>query len=228
MILLADRLLLPLAALLAVLLARRRADHRPVAAALCIQSGASLARLLLHRVLVGHPVPFTGWPRAAFHLSQALTFAGNATFAWCCLAVLVTSSKRPAPEGWIAGWASTFSRRDVVHVWIGFTVVCIARYPELRRESLAPVYLAAELAALLAWALASVHAARAEGLRGLVGTPARVVVTLLGAISLAALAGPWTAGLYGAAYSPQQASLLVLYTAIMLVHLVALRQTARV
>ncbi len=225
MILLADRLLLPLAAILAVLLARRRADHRPVAVALCIQSGASLVRLLLHRALLG-PAPFTGWPRVAFHLSQSLTSAGNAAFAWCCLAVLCSrrsTAERPARAGWIAGWVSTFSRRDVVHVWIGFSVVCIARYPELRGAALVPVYLAAELAALLVWALASVHAARADGLRGLVGTPARVVVTLLGAISLGALAGPWTAGLYDAAYSPQQASLLVLYTAIVLVHLVALR-----
>ncbi len=208
MILLADRLLLPLAALLAVLLARRRADHRPVALALCLQSGTSLARLLLHGVLVGHPAPFASWPRVAFHLSQALTFVGNATFAWCCLAVLCP---RLRTRGWIAGWV------------VGFAGTIASLYPELRGAALVPIYLAAELAALLVWALASAHAARADGLRGLVGTPARVVVTLLGAISLGALAGPWTAGLYDAAYSPQQASLLVLYTAIVLVHLVALR-----
>lgn len=128
----------------AVLLAWRRADHRPFAAWSVGTVIATLARLILAvTVLPTRPLgspPFAGVQRLAFHLDEALFLASDAGLA--VLAIWLFDERRRLAFLPALAWAGTVA-------------YLAAHYPEIRGDDLRKVYLAAQLGAL-AVAIASI------------------------------------------------------------------------
>lgn len=115
--------------------ARRRPEHRPVAALLSVGLVADLVRQAIG-VLVLQPTraasggaPFSGQARAAFHVDEALFLAWPAAVAACAVAVYLR--RRPWP---------------VALVYVVATIAVCAAYPMLRGPALARAYFGAELA----------------------------------------------------------------------------------
>jgi hypothetical protein len=128
-----------LAAILAIGIARRRSDHWPPALFLGAMVSANAARWVL-RSLVIFPAqalepgaPLHGLARAAGHIDQALFLAWPAGIVALTLAVF--SGRRP----WLVaiGWALAVA-------------ALVLTYPSIRGTATRPLYLAAELAAVLA------------------------------------------------------------------------------
>lgn len=232
--------LLVACAALAVLLARRDRQHRPVAIALWIMAGAALVRLALDAPL-SVAGPHVGWTRALFHIDQALLLAGVFALPWVACVTLWDRFRRyPWPSMWIFGWL------------VSVAMVALD-YPTLRGDALRRVYLAAELGTLFVCALAIVlwlrrlgSLSRAQVAGGLDPVPpkpgvvaddttfppgpgtsprwytiATVLVLVLGDAALLGL-GAWQHGLFGNAYMLQQAGLLAVYFVIVCVHVAAL------
>lgn len=133
--------LLALSALVTVaawLVARQRAEHRPVALYLTVSLVADLARwplttavLIPTRARLGE-APFTGWARVACDVDNALFLAPHAALA--ALAVWVFAARRrPWP---------------VALVWLAAVAVLSIGYPLTRGAVLHHCYLAAELTTL--------------------------------------------------------------------------------
>ncbi len=127
-----------LAAALAVVLARRRVDHRPVAIFLIGMTLANAARWALRTFVIlpaqalAPGAPLHGLSRAAGHFDQALFFAWPAGIV--ALTIAVFSRRRPWP---------------VAIPWALMVAALVLTYPEIRGTATRPFYLAAELAALL-------------------------------------------------------------------------------
>lgn len=160
-----------LAAVLAVLLARRRAEHRPIAVFLVSMAAIDLARLgLAHLVdFAAAPRPHVGLVRLAFHVDELGFLAWPAGLV--ALALVVFAGRRPWPAAvaWVATWAGL-----------------VALYPSdlVRGPGLARVYLATFLCSLAVYvaALAQWGAKRAAP------NSAHAVLLVLGAVELARLA----------------------------------------
>jgi len=137
MLLWAARITLLLAAISAVVLARRRVDHRTFAAFVAWVASADVLRWVLSKSFgllrpPGLP-PFVGAARAAFHVDQAIELSWSAGLA--TLAIIVFSRRR-----WVAALIGL--------VWAGAIAYLATHYPEVRGEALRKFYLAAELAAV--------------------------------------------------------------------------------
>jgi len=128
-----------LAAGSAVLAARRRADHRPAAAALCILLVANLAAIPLasNALLPPHADPWGGWMRVLVYLDGAVQLSSDATVAGLALAITVNRPKRAVAA--VAG------------VWALASVALAMAYPSpmVRGASLQKIYFAADLAGVL-------------------------------------------------------------------------------
>jgi hypothetical protein len=166
--------LLAVCAALALAVARRSPEHRPLAAALCGLLGASLILIGLHHVLVG-PVPFTGWLRAGMRLEIAL----RVLWRWAVAAAL---------------WWTLGSRRGAwacLGVGAAIALGCAAAYPWLRQERLftayAWIHFAASSASLLA-VLAQLVSPRR------IPKGAEVPALILASGSAAQTFGAWFAG----------------------------------
>jgi hypothetical protein len=140
MILLAARLALLSAAVAALLLARRRADHLPFAALLTWGAIVDGVRVALDGIFgllrpLGSP-PFTGAARVAFHVDEAISL--STTAATVIVAILLFSQRR-----WMAALPGV--------AWIGAVAYLSALYPDpaVRGEGLRRVYLATELGAVM-------------------------------------------------------------------------------
>ena len=124
-------------AIAAVLLSRRRADHRPFAAWSVATTMATITRLILaFTVLPVRPLgspPFTGAQRAFFHVDEAL-FLGS-TAALAAVAIVLCAKER------------ALALLPAV-AWIASVAYLATHYPEIRGDALRRFYLAAELAAL--------------------------------------------------------------------------------
>jgi hypothetical protein len=125
------------AAALAWVVARRRPDHRPIAAVLTVGLVSDLARQAL-RVVVFLPArehlngtPFTGWTRVAADVDNALFLAYPAAIIALVVVVLL---RRPA-------WPVAFP-------WALAVAALAVAYPATRGATLSRCYLGAELGAL--------------------------------------------------------------------------------
>jgi hypothetical protein len=125
-----------LAAVLAVVLAYRRAEHRPVAAFLVAMVAIDVGRLYLRNAFhLDVPGPYVGAQRIAFHGDEAGFLAWPAGLAALALAVF-EGRRRPWPP--VAAWAV---------VWVAL----VALYPSdlVRGDGLRRVYFAAFLTGLV-------------------------------------------------------------------------------
>lgn len=130
---------------LAWVLARPRTEHRPIAALLTVSLVADVCRRAL-AVLILDPTharlgsaPFTGWPRLAGHLGEALFLAWPAAIAAAALAVFHVGS----PE------AKMRRHLAVLGVYGAALVALVVTYPITRGALLIRCYLAANLAAIV-------------------------------------------------------------------------------
>jgi len=184
------------AAVSAVLLARRRADHRPFAVYMVSVTVANTMRAMLTAWWcpirpLGSP-PFTGSARLAFHVDEAVGLALPAALAITAI-VLFAERRRLAVVPALA--------------WIGGVAYLCASYPEVRGEQLRRVYLAAELGALCIAA----GAITLWTWRRLPPTPARVAllaVVIVDGVTL--IAGAWRYGFWDH-WHLQQIALTLLY-----------------
>jgi hypothetical protein len=159
-----------LAAALAVVLAIRRVDHRPIAVFLVVMTAIDLARLALAHVVDfdAAPRPHVGLVRFAFHIDELGFLAWPAGLA--ALALVVFAGR---PYGLVRlAWAAT-------------GVCLIALYPSdlVRGAGLAQIYLAAELVALAVYVVTLAR----WGARRAAPSSAHAVLLVLGAVELARL-----------------------------------------
>lgn len=200
------------AAVSAVLLARRRADHRPFAVFLLVVTAANLARAVLASVYpLLRPLdmpPLEGAARVAFHAEQALFTTWPAGIAAVSIALF-------ARRRWLAllpGFA-----------WIGLVAYLATHYPTVRGEELRRVYLVAELGALCVTAAGAVlWTWRRES-----PSPARValmcVVLMEGACLLA---GAWRRGFW-IYWNLQQIAYVLLYLTLTAFQVITWRRSLR-
>ena len=191
-------------ALTAAMVARRRAEYRPIAVFLAVVAVANLAKMAIRLgVLVpareAGAVPFTGWVRVASHVESALFLLWMAGLAALALAVYL--GRRPWPVA--VGWAAAVALLALV-------------FPHARGDELRRLYLAAELAALVV-ALGSMVQwliTRREPPR----LP-HVIVAILVAVDLAGLVvGPWRWGLF-AGWNLAQVAYCVMYASMIALQL---------
>jgi hypothetical protein len=160
-----------LAAVLAVWLAHRRAEHRPIAVFLVAMVAIDLARFALARAIdfAAAPRPHVGLVRLAFHLDELGFLAWPAGLVGLVLVVFAGRRAWPALVAWLLTWAGL-----------------VALYPSdlVRGPGLARVYLAALLVSLAIY----VAALTEWGARRARPTSAHAVLLVLGAVELARLA----------------------------------------
>jgi hypothetical protein len=182
------------AALFALALAHRRADHRPVALFLTLMTLANALRWALHVFIIlpaqaiDPGAPLHGLLRAAAHLDHALFLLWPAGIAALMIAVFL--GRRPWPIG---------------AIWVLAVAAIVASYPEGRAWH-PRGYLAAELGALLVSTGVFLQwLARREGL-----TPPRLSALFIAGIDFATLLGPYRSNLF-ATWDLAQAMYAVLY-----------------
>jgi hypothetical protein len=178
------------AAALAWALARRRAEHRPIAALLTVGLVADVCRRVL-AVLVLNPAharlgaaPFTGWPRVAGHVGEALFLAWPAAIAAAALTVFHLGT----PE------AKRRAHLAVLGVYVAALLALVVTYPITRGDTLVRCYLAANLAAIVAGIGAIGTWVSARRLPEAHHFALALVVM---AELVSAVAGPWRADLFG-------------------------------
>jgi hypothetical protein len=179
------------AAMMAVPVARARAEHGPVAVFLVGTTIANAARLAIISYVLDPArdamraagvdpaaVPFTEWVKVATIVESALFLLWPAGIA--ALAMAVFLRRRP----WV-----------VAAVWTSTSVVLAVGYPALRGAALAREYLAAEVASLLVGVGCFVSWLPRRRERE-VGLPITVTMLLI-AVGLAGLVvGPWRFGIF--------------------------------
>ncbi len=204
-----------LAAFSALLLARRRASHRPVAWALCGIFAADAIRTAISYVLPCAGPFSSGAMRALFHVDQALFLTWPAWLVWVTCRVL----EPPNVERWRPGFA-----RVIRNLYTCAVVIVVGVYPDVRGDGLRTCYLAIELIALLICAGTILRAGPSQLERG----ASVAVVWLLVGVDLALLfCGAWRYGLFGDAYALTQAGLSVMYAALVGVQVFALASGSR-
>ena len=173
------RLALILAMIGAVALARRRAEYRPIAALLVFLGFANAARSILNE-LVFQPairagrLPFHGGERAAFHVEEGLFLSWP--FGVAGLAVAVFLSKRRWPI--------------VAAAYAAAVAVLVAKYPAIRQDLLAEVYLYLTLGCLVVAAGALAW----RWHRRIPLSPPEITTFLFVTFLLATVLGPYTLG----------------------------------
>jgi len=182
-LLLVTRLLQGCAAALAVMIARRRADHRPLAiflvgVALANLIRAAIATWVLTPDRLRADVPLTGALRVAGHLEHALFLSWPAGLA---ALVLVLYARRSPWPGILA--------------WAGAVAVLVVSYPAVRGHALQRFYLAAHLLALAA-CVASIGGFVRRGDRGGVAHVCALLCVLAEGGTL--LVGPWRSTIFNA------------------------------
>lgn len=159
------------AALTAVLLARRRVEHRPAAVALVLLAALNFAQVKIGAALSPYPVePWQGWSRVLVYLDGAVVL--GAAVVTPGLALAVTAAPRP-PRVAVA---------IVAGVWFLASVVLAALYPSplVRGAALARLYLAADLIGLFVAIVALARWARWARGRASPGSAQMVALALVG------------------------------------------------
>ncbi len=207
------------AAVTAVLLARRRADHRPIAWALGAVFVADLVGVLVAPALAT-PGPYEGWQRVVFHLDEARFLVWFAA-----VQVAVGLSFIDAMSHDTAAAMLRLSLRPFYALMVAILVAC---YPGLRGPSLGRFYACLDVFVIL-WSLRVVavwavhrkpsilqvcNSLEEETCEPLF-TPSRVVASLLIVLcALSAVAGPWWREFFGAAWDSERVVLCALYAGI--------------
>ena len=199
------------AAITAILLARRRAEHVPAAWALAILAVSTCARAALvldvirpaRAALPDPSAPFTAPALlAAIYLDGALELAAVAALPGLALAVLVQRPRRTVAA--------------VVAVWVVASVVLGALYPSpvVRGAGLQRVYLAADLiglfvavVALIVWARRGIAAKRSPGSAPVVA----MALVALDAVILLAPFSPWRASVFAGRYDVVQVGVVLFF-----------------
>jgi hypothetical protein len=170
---------------LAWFVARRRAEHRPIALLMSAGLASDVARRLLyvHALVPGYARaaggPLTGWARVAGHAEEALFLSWFVAFTAAAMAIF--TKRRP--------WA-------IFAVW---TVVCIvlsATYPTTRGYLLQRVYLGIDGVSLAAsgWFLV----AWLRSTKPAFGLRHACVIVVLSTELFSLMVGPWRADLFTA------------------------------
>ena len=239
-LLLATQLLQVIAAALAIALALRCTDHRPVAALLTYGAVANSLRVSLQEHVVipavialgGEPAlgitpagPLTGWARAAAHADHALLLGWSAGVAICALWVFWPDRKRTWSTISADGEPATYvinpwpmSRWVMLGpalVWAALVAYFVATYPDSRSLHRTG-YLLADLLAIGAGAAAFVGWLRrrdaAEGLP----VPKLCVLLIVG-LDAVALLGPHLAPGFYAGWDRALGAYVVLYGLLVLI-----------
>ncbi len=241
--------LLVISAVLAYLLSRKDRRHRPVAIGLGVMAAAALGRLVMDAPLTVDG-PHVGWMRAMFHVDQALLLVGVVALPWLAHEVFCElppgpSRRRSAAAGSVWAWflltmilgypelrGELLRRLYLVNEMIALFVcaVAIASWA-LRRGWTSKIPPSVENA------IDACERAMGPGARNTFewiaagAAPqwytAFAVLALVGADVALLAFGAWRWGLFGDAYTVQQAGLLALYVAIAGAHVVALMLTRR-
>jgi hypothetical protein len=185
------------AAVPAVLLARRRADHRPFAIFFAGTTAANLLRFLKHETIapirpLGSP-PFVGAARVAFHMDEALFLAWPAS----CAALAIWLFARPRALVFFPALA-----------WVVAIAYLATHYPAVRGDALYRFYLGADLSGLAVAVLSLSSLLRRHDLI----TPAGTCLLLCLAVDGGTLfAGAWRWGFW-TQWALNQAAFVLLYT----------------
>jgi hypothetical protein len=149
-----------LAAVFAILIARRRSAYLPAAVALTLIAAINVLERLIAPALDGSPVPYQGLPRLFFHLESASKLAGDAVVAGLAVVVSVGPERRRRAATIVGG------------VWLLASVVVAGLYPSplVRGLALARIYFASAMLgicvgtiAMVTWAAKSIAAKRSPG-----------------------------------------------------------------
>jgi hypothetical protein len=192
------------AAVSSVVLARRRTEHVPAAAALVVLTMIGLARGPLNAALPPMATPRQGAALVLIYLDGAAEMGTYATIAGLALAVAMGAQHRWRALAFaVTGWAVS-------------SVILGALYPSplVRGESLQRVYFAADMiglfvsaAALVRWAQHNIAAKRSPDMTSFV---AMSLVALDGAILLAPFS-PWRGFLYGSDFTGIQLIITIFF-----------------
>jgi hypothetical protein len=182
----------------AVVLARRHAAYRLTATFLVWVGVAHVVRPLLQVFILAparaaHGLPYVGAARPWYHLDQALFVSWPIGIA--ALAVHAFWRRRPWP---------------VAVAYVAVVAGLALGYPTVRRELLASVYLGVTLAALAV----SIGAGASWWPRRARSSPPEIVAFLLILFEIAALIGPYGAGIIDKTWPIAQGIYLVLFAAI--------------
>jgi hypothetical protein len=146
-----------LAAVFALLIARRRSSYLPAAVALTLIAAINVLEKLIAPALDGAPVPYQGLLRVFFHLESASKFAGDAIIAGLAVVVAVAPERRRRAVQLIGG------------AWLIASVVVAILYPSplVRGLALGRVYFASNMLgicvgtiAMVTWAAKNIAAKR--------------------------------------------------------------------
>jgi hypothetical protein len=184
-------------AVLAIVTARKRREHRHLAFLFSVLAIADILAAFIVSLIREVPTPYTGAPRALYHVTQA------------CFLVLPAAI---ASAAWV-----TFYRRTLRPVAIAYGIACAVAflgYPHLRREPLGWYYAGVNLVAIVAECACLFRWLR---LRASPGMEQRITINLA-VMHIAACLGPywhgdpfarwgWAQFMFGALY----AALLVVY-----------------
>jgi hypothetical protein len=209
-----------LAALAAVLLARRHAPHRPAAVALMLLAAVNVLHAPIVAALHHLPRPIDGPALALVYLDGADALAGYAILAGLPVALAVTPERRRRACAIVVG------------VWIFASVVLARLYPSpyVRGAGLQQVYVAADLIALAVASLALIFEARADIAAQRSPSSSSAVATAFVLIDgglLVAPMSPWRGDVFVTPYFGPQLVIAVLFSLIAATELIAWHSTSR-
>jgi hypothetical protein len=204
-----------LAAVSAVLLARRRAGHVPAAVALVLLAAGNLLDVPILAALTPYPVePWEGASRALVYVDGALSLSYYAIVAGLPVALAASPERRRFAVAIVAG------------VWLLASVVLAALYPSpiVRGASLQRVYFAADLIGLFVATIAILTRGRAN-----IAAKRSPDAAFALALSMATFdAGillvpfsPWRLDLFGSSYFGPQLVVMVFFAVVTAVQVIA-------
>jgi hypothetical protein len=189
-----------LAALAALLLARRHAPHRPAAVALMLVATVSVLHAPIVAALHQLPRPIEGHALALVYLDGADALAGYAILAGLPIALAVAPERRRRASAIVVG------------VWLVASVVLARLYPSpiVRGAGLQQIYVAADLIALAVASLALIFEARADIAVQRSPSSSSMLVILDGAILVAPFS-PWRGDVFVVPYFGPQLVIAILF-----------------
>jgi hypothetical protein len=197
-----------IAAVSAIVIARRRSEHIPAAVALTLLAGANLLDLPIVSALRPLPHPIGGSARMLVYVDGALNLSFYAIVAGLAVAVAVYPQRRRLAVALVAA------------VWLAASIVLAALYPSplVRGLGLQRFYFAADLiglfvstVALITWGRRAMAAKQSTSLVHFVA----VGMVTFDALILLGPYTPWRGALFDAPYTGPQVAILVFFAIVM-------------